>query len=255
MSRTPSPRTNLQKAAHARARNLRRDIIKALQDATADAGVSRRALCRAAGIGPNTFVAIERDDREPTIEVLSRLAAALGGELSLRFHPGTGPLVRDHLQAAMIEALIGGLDDSWSPEVEVPVWTPSRGSVDVVLRRSAGPIVAGEAQSELRRIEQHIRWSGSKAAALIPQPVDGPATGAERPSVSMLLLLRTSTSNVAVVNQFADTLRSVYPAEHSTALAALRGDAPWPGSAIVWMDVHRGVATFRGAPPRALTRW
>lgn len=170
MSRTPSPRTNLQKAAHARARNLRRDIIKALQDATADAGVSRRALCRAAGIGPNTFVAIERDDREPTIEVLSRLAAALGGELSLRFHPGTGPLVRDHLQAAMIEALIGGLDDSWSPEVEVPVWTPSRGSVDVVLRRSAGPIVAGEAQSELRRIEQQIRWSGSKAAALIRSP-------------------------------------------------------------------------------------
>src|SRR5262245_18823047 len=169
MSRTPPPSTAVQKAAHARARHLRRDIVKALQEALDDAGVSRRAVCRAAGIGPNTFVALERDDREPTIEVLARLAAALGGELSLRFHPGTGPLVGDHLQAAMVQALMRSLGAPWSAQLEVPVWTPARGSVDVVLRHTDGSLVACEAHSELRRLEQQIRWASEKAAALDAQ--------------------------------------------------------------------------------------
>jgi transcriptional regulator with XRE-family HTH domain len=91
MTRTPAPRTNVRKAAHVRARNLRRDVIRAFQEALDDGGLSRRTVCRAAGIGPDTFAAIERDDREPTIEVLARLAAVLGGELSVRFFPARRP--------------------------------------------------------------------------------------------------------------------------------------------------------------------
>ena len=252
MSRTPPPRTATQKAAHARARHLRRDIITALQTATDDAGLRRRALCRVAGIGPNTFVALERDDREPSIEVLARLAAALGGELSLRFHPGTGPLVRDHLQAAMVQALVRGLGVGWTAQLEVPVWAPSRGSIDVVLRHVDGSLVACEVHSELRRLEQQIRWASEKAAALGMQR-SGSVGG--QASASTLLLLRVTPTNIAIVERYAELLRAAYPAGHRSALAALRGQGRWPGSAIVWMDIRGGVAHVRERMPRGVPRW
>ncbi len=252
MSRTPPPRTAVQKAAHVRARHLRRDIITSLQEAADDAGISRRALCRAAGIGPNTFVALERGDRQPTLEVLARLAAALGGELSLRFHPGAGPLVRDHLQAAMIEALIRALGRGWTTRLEVPVRTPSRGWIDAVLRHADSTVVASEAQSELRRLEQQIRWAGLKAEALASELSTGGESGV---TVSTLLLLRASATNVAIVGRYTDLLRTAYPAAHAAAIAALRDEASWPGSAIVWMDVRGGVAQLRERPPRGVPPW
>ena len=80
VSRSPAPRTAIQKAGHARARHLRRDIIRALQDAAEDAGVSRRALCLAAGIGPNTaaFVIAEVGDPAAHFRSASALAAYVG---------------------------------------------------------------------------------------------------------------------------------------------------------------------------------
>lgn len=255
MCRSLTPKTRIQKAGHARARNLRRDIVRTLQEAADDSGISRRALCRAAGIGPNTFIAIEREDREPTIEVLARLAAALGGELSLRYHPGTGPLVRDHLQAAMVETLIRELGPSWLAEPEVPVWTPTPGSIDVVLRQDVGSVVACEAQSELRRLEQQVRWARMKADALGARgSVDG-GVAQTAASVSTLLLVRATPANAAVVARFTETLRAAYPAGHAAAVASLREGSPWPGAAMVWMEVKRGMATFRDSPPRGVPRW
>jgi ribosome-binding protein aMBF1 (putative translation factor) len=70
MARSSTPTTAIQKRGHARARNLRRDVVAAILHATDDAGISRRALCAAAGIGRNTLAALERDDRQPTLEVL-----------------------------------------------------------------------------------------------------------------------------------------------------------------------------------------
>jgi len=125
------------------------------------------------GSRPNTLTALERDDREPTLEVLSRLAAALGGELSVRFHPGTGPSIRDHLQAAMTECLVQSVHERWRVELEVSVFAPTRGVIDVVLRDGAGTVIACEAQSEVRRLEQVIRWARIKSEALGPS---GPAS-------------------------------------------------------------------------------
>ena len=181
MARSSTPTTAVQKRGHARARNLRRDVIASIIHAADDAGISRRALCTTAGVGPNTLTALERDDREPTLEVLSRLAAALGGELSVRFHPGTGPSIRDHLQAAMTECLVQSVHERWRVELEVSVFAPTRGVIDVVLRDGAGTVIACEAQSEVRRLEQVIRWARIKSEALGP-------SGPGEPASRMLLL-------------------------------------------------------------------
>jgi hypothetical protein len=155
----------------------------------------------------------------------------------------------------MIETLIREAHASWSSEPEVLVWTPIRGSIDVVLRRATGPAVACEAQSELRRLEQQVRWARMKADALAARSSlngIGPDAGA---AVSTLLLLRATAVNVAVIVRYAETLRAAYPGGHAAAVASLRGTAPWPGSAIAWMDVSGGRAAFRASPPRGVPSW
>ena len=238
MARSISPKTKVQKQGHARARNLRRDVVATILQATDDAGLSRRGICAAAGVGPNTLAALERDDREPTIEVLSRLAAALGGELSVRFHPGTGPAVRDHLQAAMVEGLIRALHPRWRAEVEVPVFTPTRGVIDVVLR---------DEQRHGDRVRSAV---GGQAAGTAGPLGTHQVRGACRirlrdDAASRILLLRTTSSTRSLVSGYPETMRAAYPGGHREAVAALVGETTWPGAAIVWMDVHGGIAVLR----------
>ena len=147
----------------------------------------------------------------------------------------------------MVEALVRSVHGRWQREVEVPVFTPSRGVIDVVLRDERGITVACEAQSEVRRLEQQIRWARTKAEALPRR--DGLA------EASRLLLLRASPATRSIVAEFRETLRAAYPAGHRDAVASLVGDAVWPGAAIVWMDVHGGVASVRGRVPRGVPTW
>ncbi len=125
--------------------------------------------------------AIEAGKAEPRVETLARVGAALGLDVSLRFFPNTGPLIRDHIQAAMIEALVSILHVCWRPIPEVAVQRARMGSIDLVLepggvRRAADePPVTCEAQSELRRLEQKLRWLAIKADALA-QERDRPTT-------------------------------------------------------------------------------
>jgi DNA-binding XRE family transcriptional regulator len=210
-----------------------------------DAGVSQRTLARLAGLGASSVSEVEAGGHEPTIEVLARMAAALGGELSVRFYPGTGPLVRDHLQLGMTEALLGGLHGSWSPRPEVHVHTPVRGVVDVVLTNPVlGTIVACEAHSELRRVEQQLRWASAKAAGLEVVP---PGL-----ALSRLLLLRSTRHNRQVAAAYREVLTAAYPARHADAVDSLLTGTPWPGAAIVWADLEGAVATIRELPPRGV---
>jgi hypothetical protein len=106
------------------------------------------------------------------------------------------------------------------------------------------PLVAVEAQSELRRLEQQIRWAHAKSEAL--------AEARGRPA-SQLLLLRSTRSTRAAVAEHAATIRAAYPARAADAFAALTGIAPWPGAAVLWCDVEPGRARIRPIPPRGIT--
>ena len=132
------------------------------------------------------------------------------------------------------------------------VYRPVRGVIDLVL--DAGPegaIVACEAQSQLRRIEQQIRWSRAKADAL-GLARDAAATGSLRAqsagSCSSARPLRTR----AVVAQYADLVAAAYPARAIDAYAALTGEAAWPGDVLLWCRVENGHATVLDRPPRGI---
>ena len=168
MPGTRRAHTRIERLGSRRARDLRQHLSADVRRAREDAGLSQRAVARAAGVSSATLSALELGRHDPSTEVLARVGAALGLDLSVRFYSGTGPLVRDHLQAAMIEALLGTLHERWRPSPEVWVTRPVRGVIDLVLEptNSDEPLLAVEAQSELRRLEQQLRWSGVKADAL-----------------------------------------------------------------------------------------
>ncbi len=212
-----------------------------------DAGTSQAAIARVARVNQAHLSRIEAGTAEPSIEVLIAVATALGADLSVRLFPNTGPRIRDHLQIAIAGALIAALHPRWDVAPEVPVYRPVRGVIDLVLSDTAGPdVVAVEIHSQLRRVEQQIRWATQKADALAALPEQ------ERRRVHRLLVLRNTAATREVGRLAADTLGAAYPGRSADAVAALRGTAPWPGRAVIWATVERGEAHLLDGPPRGI---
>ncbi len=129
------------------------------------------------GISQAYVSSMEAGNAAPSLEVILAVAAALGCDLSVRMFPGTGPRIRDRIQVAMSEALLASLHPRWRAQPEVPVYRPVRGVIDLVLTdATAHLVVPTELQSELRRVEQQIRWSVQKADALAVDAASLPAT-------------------------------------------------------------------------------
>jgi transcriptional regulator with XRE-family HTH domain len=285
-----SPRTGQQRVGQRRARQVRQELGAEIAALRESSGLTMRALALAAGISPSTQAGIENGTHSPSIEVIARVANALGAGLGVRLYPGTGPRIYDHVQAAMLKALLLDLHPRWRRSLEVPLRHPTRGVIDLVLEDAVEPaIVACEAQSQLRRLEQQIRWASMKADALslarteararagarrwagggAGSSVDGESTagpegtavgtegaavGTEQTllEVSRLLLLRSTRTNRHVVMEHADLLAVAYPASHADLLAALCGTAPWPGPGLVWCGVDAAGARILDRPPRGV---
>jgi transcriptional regulator with XRE-family HTH domain len=243
MTRIGIARSKLQRRGTRKAAELRIRVAAEVRQAREDSGLTQRALARHAGVSNATVNGLESGAHDPTTEVLARIATVLGMDLGVRLYPGTGPLVRDHIQAAMIEALISLLHERWRPTPEVPVRRPIRGVIDLVLEDDALRVVACEAYSELRRLEQQIRWSKAKADAL------GELRGT---SVARLLLLRSTVRTRAVVSEYASVVAAAYPAPTEACVAALGQGGPWPGDTLLWCRVEGGLATVLDRPPRGI---
>lgn len=217
-----------------------------------DAGLSQRELARMADIDHTSLSLVERGLREPSLSVLVAIATALGGSVNVRLYPGTGPRLRDPIQARITEALMRILDPRWTRLVEVPVYRPARGVIDLVAHdQAAALVVATEVQSELRRLEQQFRWSNEKAESL--PSADFWRFTEPRPRIERLLVLRSTRANRDVANRFANTIAAAYPADPTDAYRALTTpEAPWPGSAIVWATVEGDTARIMDRAPRTI---
>jgi len=175
--------------------------------------------------------------------ILAAIARVLGGRLRMRIEPGSGPLIHDHIQAAMLQALLPLIRPRWARFLEVPVHRPVRGMIDLVLAdQPANLLIANEFQSQVRRLEQLLRWAMEKAEALRNVPDLAPRGTAGPPTISRLLVLRSTAATRALERTFGHLLATAYPADSRDVLAALTGNAPWPGPGILWMDVDGGRA-------------
>ena len=227
------PPSNLSRAARRASQRGRTSAATDIVRLRTDAGISRAELSRGSGVDPSYLGRIERGETSPSLDTYSQLAVALGADLSVRLYPNTGPAIRDRHQAKIAEAMIGILHPRWHPYLEIAVRRPSRGWIDAGLHDARSRImVATEIQSELRRLEQLIRWSREKAASL--ESWEGWSALGDGSSVSQLLVVRDTRTTRAVAREFRRILQAAFPAHPDDALASLIGVEPWPGPALLW---------------------
>ena len=232
-----------------RSRALRLRVGTEIRGLRDDAGLSLRRLATAAGIDDAYLGQIERGEREPSLTVLVAIATALGGDASVRLYPGTGPRLRDPIQSRIVEAIIRQADPRWIRRVEVVVHRPVRGVIDLVLHDlTESTWIAFEIHSELRRLEQQLRWANEKAAALPSSEVWASGTTIQ-PTIHRVLVLRRTRANRAIATRFAATIAAAYPALPGDAHRALTRPAlPWPGSAFLWASVTGDGASLNDRP-------
>jgi DNA-binding XRE family transcriptional regulator len=190
--------------------------------------MGQAAVARHAGITRSHLSMIEAGTRAPSWPVLTRIAAVLGSDLSVRLFPGREPRLRDRFQAPMVEALLKMLPDRWSRAVEVAVHRPARGFIDCVISdRDMPRIVSIEAHSEIRRLEALIRSAIDKSESL-PSSDLWPflSAGTARPPIHRVLLLRSTAANREIARSFAATLSAAYPARTAEVVAALARSRP-----------------------------
>jgi hypothetical protein len=177
----------------------------------------------------------------------------MGHVVSVRLFPSTGPRVRDHLQVRMIEALLAVLHPRWHARLEVPVYRPARGVIDVLLHDAEqGDIVAGEGHSVLSAVERQLRWAALKCDSL-PSADGWPFGQPVEPRATRLLLLRSCAEMHDLVRALPATFRAAYPSDSRAAVDALTGSTTtWLGSAIVWADIRGAATRILEGPPRRL---
>ena len=227
---TPTFEKAIAAAATKRHQTLAEDLLR-LRD---DAGVARAQLARESGVDLRYLARIELGTEAPSLQTYQRLATALGADLHARIYPNTGPALRDRHQAPMLEVLLAPLHPRWTPFLELAVRRPSRGWIDLGLHDATAPMfLATELQSELRRLEQLVRWSAEKAASL--PSWDGWSHLGDEPAISRLLVVRRTRATRDIASVFERQLRVAYPAHPADALAALTGTAIWPGPSLLWV--------------------
>ena len=234
------------RAAERAATRAHAQLAEDIERLRLDAGISIRDLAAAAGVDSGFVARIVHGQVRASLGTYARLAVPLGADLATRLYPNTGPLIRDRHQAAMLEALLGVLHPRWHAFTEVAVRRPSRGWIDALLHEPRERLaLAAELQSELRRLEQLIRWSGEKAAS-VPS-WDGWDSLGDEPRIDRLLIVRRTRVSREVAAAHDRQLRVAFPAHPDDAAAALTGTAPWPGPALVWSVVDgRGARLVSG---------
>jgi transcriptional regulator with XRE-family HTH domain len=211
-------------------------------------------VASASGVSASHYCEIEAGTAFPSLETLVRISVALGRRPSFGLFPDSDPLVVDRRQAPIVEALVRALHPRWSGMLEVPVYRPVHGVIDLVITETTQrEIVAVEVQGGIQRFEEMVRWNGQKADALLESgPVDISGPGPVR--VSRLLVLASTETNRAVVRSLERSLRTAYPAPSAEILRALtHPDVPWPGSGVIWAAVEGAGARLLRDDPRGLS--
>lgn len=231
--------TVLQRSIRERRRGVRRAVGEEIRRVRLEAGLSMRELGAAVGIDPGHLSRVEAGSRDVSVRTLVAVAAACGHDASIRCFPSSGPRVRDRHQLRMLEAVLREAHPRWEARLEVPVYRPVRGVIDVVLvDRETDDLVAGEGHSALSAVDAQIRWARQKVDSL-PSADGWPWTGSATPQRTMrLLVLRDTREMRELVASVPMTFASAYPAREEAVIDALtRTGRRWPGDAILWVRI------------------
>ncbi len=145
--------------AHQRAGRFLLEIGRELRAARIARALSQREVAAAVGITQSQLSRIERGlYPSVTIDVLTKVAVAVGLELSLRLFPGGQP-IRDKAHVALLERFRRAVGDLWHWAAEVPLPIPGdKRAWDRVLRRE-GVVIGVEAETrptDLQELQRRV---------------------------------------------------------------------------------------------------
>lgn len=201
-----------------RSRLLRLRLAEQLGIARRTAGLSIREIARRVGVSPDTIVRLERGIRSTmTVDLVSRVAEAVGLELAASLHPNGDP-VRDRGHLALLERLRERLGGAvrWRAEVPVPITGDLR-SGDAIVGVGNGDILI-EAETHLGDIQAIERKTAAKARDL----------GALR----VVLLVADTRHNREVLERHPE-LRERFPMSARACIKALSSGLDPGGDSII----------------------
>jgi transcriptional regulator with XRE-family HTH domain len=189
-----------------RGERLARGLTAEWRELRLGAGVSQSVVSLAAGISRSTYARLERGEAaEVGLVRAAVITAALGGELSVKVYPA-GPPLRDAAHVALLAAFDARLGVGWRVTHEAPVG--QSGDLRAWDRRLDGPVSAGvEAEVALRDIQALERRMQLKKRE----------SGVTR----MLLVVRGSRRNRALIREFLPSPRGTFPLASREILQSL----------------------------------
>ena len=251
---TPMPPTRIEIGARRRVAGIRHTLCEDIRRMREDAGLSQSRLARAAGIAQGYLSKIEAGTVAPSLGTYARLASALGADLACRLYPNTGPAIRDRHQAAIAQALLRAAHPRWQCWPEVAVRRPARGWIDLVFHDPVDRLaIASEIESDLRRLEQLLRWHGEKAASL-PSADAWPYGPGDAADISRLLVVRVTRRTQDLAREFGEVLSVAFPGTSAAALSALTGRGRWPGPSLLWAHASDDGYRITASPSAGMGR-
>lgn len=224
-------------------------LANACRDGRLALGLTQLALASKVGVARSYIAAIERGRANPSLDVIVRLAAALGLELDLTLRSPV--IVGDRRQRDAVHARCSGYVDrrlrgaGWETAREVAIvdgrW---RGWIDLLaFDRRTGTLIIIEIKTvidDLGALERQVGWYERMARRVALDRGWRP-----RRVVTWLLVL-SSEQNQQAMTQNGDVFGRAFPVR-SPSMEALVGDpsAGWPGG--------RGIALID--PARRRQAW
>jgi len=226
-----------------RGRFLTQRFGRELRVARIAAGVTQRDVARSAGVSQALVSLVERGASGLTLDVTARLAAAVGGDVSLTLYPGRGVGLRDSGQLRLAEIVRAHVHKQSRVEFEVPVGEGTD-------RRAADMVVETTAELQLLEIERSItdfqaqyRSAQLKRRALAEHVI--------RP-VRLVWVVGDTRRNRRVLGEHAEVVASVFPLTSRPIWAALADGQPFGADGLLWLRERErrelaGVVTGRAS--------
>jgi len=223
-----------------RARELRHRVGREVRTARLAAGLTQRQVGSLAQIRQEYVSAIERAVRSPSLDVTCRLAAALGHELGVRFHPAQGVPLRDSGQLRLVEAIVVLTDPgTWRARLEVPVSTTDRRAADLVLE-STVEVAHIEVERLITDLQAQVRAAGLKRDML--------ANRYDRP-VRLILAVPDIRSMRQLVREHAGFVARTFPVPSRAIWRSIRRGHAIGGDGLLFVRLGR----FAGSTQRPTT--
>ena len=189
------------------------ELGRELRTARMTRGLSQLAVARASGLSQS---AVQRIEAGTAIGLpllhLARVLATVGLDITAKAYPG-GTAIRDVAHAKLLGRLQAALPEGTSWSLKVPFPNDGDGRAWDALIKLGRTRIAVEAETRPRDLQELLRRLATKRR-------DGHVD-------RLVLLLRDSRHNRALLREFGPLIRAQFPIPHHEAIEALRmGQAP-----------------------------